>query len=205
MSKGLVIDLGKRYQNAFGYAPSTMSTGLKRAGFADALKSAEVYIQDTRAAFEELKLLIGATEILHFGYAGFITNNINVFAPPPIVRFSFRKRIVETPVSAGIYEELPEGGVVVEKYNHDPWDISIQGLLIDMDNHTYPGQKIKQIVALAKKDQIIDVQSVIFSDHGVTSIYIKELETTGVVGYPDTWQFSIQASSIKDISFIFKQ
>lgn len=199
----IVVDLGRRYNQAFGFVSSNSSSGLQKAGFADSVKGADVYLADARYSFEEMRIRRGAEEGLRFGYMGFVKNNSTVFAPPPMVSFSKSKTMEETVLDKGDKPNPDTGDVVVERYNHNPWDITIQGLLIDMDNHSYPGEKIRQIVRFFNVDDVMDVESEIFMDHGIKTIYLLDIKTSGVAGYPDTWQFTITAKSIKPVTFDF--
>lgn len=196
-NKGLIIDVGKRYNNAFGFASNNSSQSLKRAGFADAIKNADVYLQDTRTNFEEIQLKVGAQEIAVFGYMGFVKQLEAVYAPPPMVSFRKGKRMEETVLDG------PDGQVV-EKYGHRSWDITIQGLLINMDTHYYPGEKIRKLIEIFNRDERYDVVSQVFSDHGIKSIYLTDMDDQGVQGYPDTWQFTLYAKSIVPVYFDLK-
>lgn len=187
----LVIDLGKRIQAAFGFVSGNSSEQLQRAGFIDEIKNAEVFVKDSRTLFEELAIINGGTT-LKFGFAGFLNQQGNVFAPPPLCTFKKGKRIEET-VLDGI------DGQVVENYGHKPWEITIQGVLIEMENHVYPQKKVKQLIDAFHVDDVWEVQSQVFADHQIKSIYFTDIDDGPVQGFEDTWSFTLNAKSIKPV------
>lgn len=201
----MIIDLGKRYVAAFGFISSNQGDSLNATGFSNAVNNAEVFVTDGRSSFEEFTLKHDDV-VLKFGYMDFIKNDANVFAPPPIVTFRHGKRIGETIVNSNDSEgtEL-EFGQVVEMYGRKPVSISIQGLLIDMDNHKYPGDKIRKLVDEFYYNGIWEVEGKIFRDNRIRSIYFSgDLELSGVQGFEDTWQFTLEAMSIKPVEFFLK-
>lgn len=204
-AKKKVIDLGNRFQSAFGFVTNNKSTTLaKSKSFNAAIGTSSATIVDGRSSFEEFTMSRPGLK-LKFGYTGFV-NNDNVFAPPAILSFKSSKRIEETIVTSvdRSGEELAYGQVV-ELYGSMPINITIKGLLIDMDTHQYPSAKVKQLAELFNYNGIWIVEGQIWGDKGIKTIYIESMEDGGIQGYMDTWQFTLEARSISPIEFGFKK
>ncbi len=197
-TKKQVIDIGKRLQSAFGFVSSNMSEQLKRKGFDKKIGTAEVFIRDGSKRFEEVLLKNDTGLELLFGYDAMNDSLGNIFAPPPMVSFSKSKRIERT-ILDGVQ------GEVVEQYGHKPWEITVQGIIVDMNNHEYPGDRIRKLVRCFDYDGIWEVQSSIFLDHKIKSVYWEDISTTGVQGFEDTWQFTLKGFSIRPVEAILNQ
>lgn len=203
-----IIDLGSRFQQAFGFISNNQAESLQRANFSDSIANAEVYLKDTRSSFEEITLVRKSNNQVisfRFGYMGFIEQDDNVFAPPVICSFKHAKRIGQTIVSVNSDsgDEL-EYGEVVENYGRKPVGITIRGVLIDMQNHKYPSDRLKRLMELFYYNGTWEVEGQIFRDHKIKSIYFTEMEDAGVQGFEDTWSFTIEAQSIKPVEYFFK-
>lgn len=199
-----IIDLGARLQAAFGYVSANISKELQHAGFTKELQSADVFVRDTKTSFENLTIKQSFLLQFKFGYAGFINQQEKFFAPPPMLTFRKRKRIEVTNVDgAGDGNDVNKAGEVVENYGHESWNITIQGLLIDMDNHNYPSEKVKELIGMFESDAPWIVESQLFQDHQINTIYFTEVESAGIQGFEDTWSFTLQARSIKPVEFAF--
>jgi Domain of unknown function (DUF6046) len=203
-AKRKVIDLGNRFQSAFGFVSSNQGESLQQTGLTDSLSGAAVVVQDGRSSFEEFTLRRPGLEF-KFAYTGFV-NAANVFAPPALLSFKSSKRIGSTIVSSNDAEGQEVAyGEVVENYGRKPVAITIRGLLIDMDNHEYPGDKVKQLTALFDWNGVWEVEGQIWRDKGIKSLYIESMEDGGVQGFMDTWQFTLEAFSIKPVEFFIKK
>ncbi|GGE89431.1 hypothetical protein SAMN05443634_104107 [Chishuiella changwenlii] len=124
-----------------------------------------------------------------------IKKNIkHIYSPPLIMDFSQEKSLVETEVN-------DDNPIIVERWGTKPWSISIKGLLIDMEEHNYPEDKINSLNKLWKNNTIIKVTGAQFLDKDIASIYFKSIDFSPLVGFQDTIQFSINATSIKPVSF----
>ncbi len=191
-----IIDIGSRLQSAFGYVTSNVSPTLTKAGFNDEIRTAEVFILNGNTTFEEL-VLTGNSTKLKFGYTDLIKGIGDVFAPPPMVTFTKAKRIEIT------HQDGVDGDVV-ERYGHKAWEVTLEGLLIDMDNHQYPSEKVQQLNNLFDYDGIWDVESQIFSDHKIRSVFFESIDSAGVQGFPDTWTYTLKGYGIKPVEWFLK-
>lgn len=199
-----VLDLGGRFQNAFGFVGGT-GESLQQTNFNDSLTGANVVVKDGRSTFEEFVLKRPGLE-LKFGYTGLMKEIDDVFAPPPLVTFKKSKRIGETIVSSNDESgnELSYGQVV-EQYGRMPVEISIRGILVDMVNHQYPSEKVKQLDNLFDYNGAWDVEGQVFRDKKIKSIYFLSLDDSGVQGFMDTWSFTLEAKSIKPVEYFLKK
>lgn len=199
-----VLDLGGRFQNAFGFVGGT-GESLQETNINDSLSGANVVVKDGRSTFEEFVLKRPGLE-LKFGYTGLIKEIEDVFAPPPLVTFKKSKRIGETVVSSNDDKgNEVEYGQVVEQYGRMPVEISIRGVLIDMVNHQYPSEKVKQLDNLFDYNGAWDVEGQVFRDKKIKSIYFTSLDDGGVQGFMDTWSFTLEAKSIKPVEYFLKK
>lgn len=200
-----IVELGKRFSNAFGFVSSNGNTAAQEAGFADITTGAAVVVKDGRSSYEEFTLKANGIE-LKFGYTGLVDVVDNVFAPPPLVSFKRSKRIDETIVSSNNLDGTEANfGQVVENYGRKPIEISIKGILVDMVNHQYPSDKVKLLNDLFDYNGIWNVEGQIFRDHNIYSLYITDAEDAPVQGYMDTWSFTLEARSIKPVLYFLNK
>ncbi|MNE84905.1 hypothetical protein D3C80_1818490 [compost metagenome] len=94
---------------------------------------------------------------------------------------------------------------VVERYGTKSWEISIKGILIDMVNHNYPSQKVRQLREFFEYNRPFGVEGQIWDDLNIRSIYFSDTEIGGIPGYADTIQFDLTARSIKPAEFFLNQ
>lgn len=208
------IDLATRYQNAFGFVAKNVAGKLLGVGLSNSgLYTNIQLIENKEASFDEM-ILTGNGFDLKFGAYPFVGGNYglldslgilgneesisDVFAPPPMFTFSRGKNIKTTAIPGSDAE-------VVENYGLKSWQIKMQGLLIDMKDHTYPSQQIQQFRKVFEVGSQFDVESEIFDDLGIYSIYFTEINSlSGVEGFEDTWKYSITARSISPVEFGLK-
>lgn len=194
MSK--VIDLGGRLKSAFGYVSANESENLRKQKFSEenGISGAGVYVKNS--SFEELNIKKNETENLMFGSLMFNKNDSNIFAPPPMISFSKSKKLIITEIDGADSE-------VVERYGDRSWEIKMQGILVDMKNHQYPKTQVKKLNEFFEVGAPFAVESEMFDDLNIKSIYLTDVEIAGVAGYEDTIQFTITARSIKPVEFFF--
>jgi len=118
----------------------------------------------------------------------------NIFAPPLLMGFSQEKSLIETEVN-------DDDPIVIERWGTKPWDITINGLLIDLNNRFYPTDEIRRLNKNWKYNGVVKVVGKQFEELDIDSIYFRSISFTRVEGYQDTVQFTINASSIKAVNF----
>ena len=132
---------------------------------------------------------------LNFSIGGLTSETEGVFAPPPLMRFRRTKNITVTVVDGGDEAEI------VENFGVNSWDIELNGLLVDMDEHAYPGTKVQELAKFFEINDVIEVACPLLLDMGIKSIYFKEQGFEPVEGFPDTVKYSLTAKSIKPALF----
>ena len=92
---------------------------------------------------------------------------------------------------------------VIECFGTKSWVVTIEGILIDLDAHEYPSEKVQKIRKLFEINDILEViDNRICDDWGIQSIYIEDMGELKVVeGYNDTVKYKLKANSIKPLEF----
>lgn len=191
--KNITIDLVGRYAAAFGMMAAGKAIEkvfVEKSNNKD--YSFETYpLIDSDVEYS--KMVIPGLEPLEFS-AVLHGDRGNLFAPPLLLGFSQEKSFIEGEVN-------DDDPVVVERWGMKPWDITINGLLIDLDNRIYPSDEIRRLNQNWKYHGVVKVIGRQFEEKDIDSLYFRSINFTVVEGYQDTVQFSINASSIKAVNF----
>lgn len=190
-------NLGDRFKMAFGFVAAKMSTPLTAKGFeaeVEQPKNSQVLLWDDKTKFDEVKLYRDKIEF-DFAFREIAEEYDTVFATPPMLSFSRQKKLIVTSI------DNVDDIEVVERYNTSPYDIDWKGLLIDMDNHTFPADKLKKLNEIFKFNGIWNVSSEIFDALEITAIYIQEVQIDFVEGFEDTIAYSFKMRAIKDLEY----
>lgn len=189
----ITIDLAARYASAFGM----MAAG-------KLIEKAFVNKKDpNNYSFQTYPLLDSNVERVEFVVPGLERLVFDavlhgdrgvLFAPPLLMNFSQEKSLIETEVS-------DDDPIVIERWGTRPWDITINGLLIDLTNRIYPSDEIRRLNQNWKYQGVVKVIGVQFEELDIDSIYFRSVNFTRVEGYQDTVQFTMNASSIKAVNF----
>lgn len=191
--KNITIDLVARYAAAFGMMAA--ASAIER-----------VFIEKKSKSdynFETYPLQQDDLEFVQFQIPGLDTLEFdsiltgdrgNIFAPPLLMSFSQEKSFIETEVN-------DDDPIVIERWGTKPWNITINGLLIDLENRYYPSDEIRRLNKNWRYNGVVEVVGKQFEELDIDSIYFRSIEFTRVEGYSDTVQFSINASSIKAVNF----
>ncbi len=156
----------------------------------------ELY-ENVNPSFAEIKLSYEDQE-LHFGFMNLKGNDdkdASILAPPPLVTFERSKNTTITIIDDGDESEI------VENFGLNSWDIEIEGMLIDLNNHHYPQEALKKLSVFFEINDIITVTSGLFNDLNIHSLWFKKQGVKPVEGFPDTIRFSLSAKSIKPAEF----
>jgi hypothetical protein len=111
-----------------------------------------------------------------------------------MIGFSQEKSLIETEVN-------DDDPVVIERWGTKPFNITIDGLLIDLDNRIYPSDEIRRLNQNWKYNGVIEVVGRQFEELDIDTIYFRSIDFTKLEGFQDTVQFSINASSIRAVNF----
>ena len=186
--QSIVLDLATRYGRALGIVLS--SEGMNQVVITKEDNKYQVETFGEATNFEEITMEYENTRLVFNSFIG--GEQSTVFAPPPILSFSRSKKLIETETN---------GSTIVERWNTNEWEITIQGILVDIENHNYPDSQIQQIVTLFEHNDIIKVVGAQFYDKGIDSIYIDSITINPKEGYSDTVAYTLSAKSVKEVTF----
>ncbi len=201
-----------RYNDAFGWmamkvAPRLIQAGLGGANFM--LMDIEGF--DTGdASFADMLLKSNHTGKEYFFGVGSmgdsraalpfqkpsISEASRYLAPPPMVRFRRGKNVVKTGIDNSPYE-------VIENFGLRPWDIEMSGIVVDVENHAFPRQLMREINDMFTTPGTFQVTGDIFNTLEVNEIFFEsDFEVGFVEGYKDTVKFSVKAISTAPVPFL---
>ena len=179
------IDLYSRYQAAFGFIPQLKDVIMP--------VNLSVY-QRGDATFADI-VLTSSNNKKYVFKTGETIGGEQIIAPPPMVSFAREKHINKTIIDNSDYE-------VIEDFGLQSWAISWDGILVDMKNHWYPQEFLKKVNEMFSFQGIMEVNSVLFYDLGINSIYFQSISDLQFVeGYNDTIKYKLQAYSVKPTEF----
>ena len=211
------IDITDRMFAAFGYVPSGYpKQEVMRAGIAAAYASdAAISIGLGRANIALIKNRIGANVFVNgCSFADLTLRNsengkcyefangllseaaTGILAPPPMLSFQRDKNIIKTAVDGSDSE-------VVESFGCKSWEITMEGILVDMENHQYPQTKMQEFREMFEINNTFEVLDCdILADLGIENVYIDKLnELKVLMEYQDTIKYKLIAHSIKPVEF----
>lgn len=195
--RNITIDLVSRYAAAFG--------AIEAGKFIDklfieqnresdySLRFYDAASKDFKERPDYVKLEIEGGEILEFSSILNVDDSV-IFAPPPVLKFSRDKSLVETLVN-------DDDAVIIERWGSKPWQIEIRGLLIDFKNRVYPSDEIKRLNRVWQHPGIINAIGKQFEEKDIDSLYFKDIEFQILEGFPDTIKFKINANAIKAVNW----
>lgn len=191
------FDFTGRVKAAFGFVAATTATRLAQEAFGDVTAVSDlnvgVYLNNREATFDEVTLYNGS-ESYHFAYKSLAEQYSEVFATPPMLSLRRAKKLVITPVDNSDIE-------VVERYGTEPYEITWRGLLIDMENHEFPIDKMEAINLLFEVNREWMVSSEILRKVGILSVYVRDMQIDFVEGFEDTIAYTMTLRQIKPVEF----
>ena len=200
-----ILDFNARFQSAFGIVPVLTSNDRTIPGgqYLPILNAPDL-ISDTPSTFEDTEFRHGDEYLNFSGGRLSKTGNLgNVFAPPLIWVPRKGKRTIITNLNALPEQSQAEdaGYEVVERYGDSEWDINIQGLIVDMDQHIFPLEKLQRLRRFFEISAPVEVVGQIWDVLNIRSIWFGEFIPYGVPGFQDTVSFTLQARSIRPVEF----
>jgi hypothetical protein len=195
------FDFTGRYLAAFGFVAASVGGRLLNE-FAniirnDNLNEASVYLWDKSTAFDEVSIYrddAGTNEEYLFAFRSLAEEYSNVFATPPMLSLKRSKKLVITPIDNSDIE-------VVERYATEPYEITWRGLLIDMENHEFPLEKMETLNKIFEVNGVWNVASELLQAVGVEAIYIKDISFDFVEGYEDTISYNMTTRAIRPLEY----
>lgn len=205
---GITIDLYSRYQRAFGFVAKLGFTEAQKALARASMDMYESPMYNQNNGGEMALYERGDSTFANFELENSNTNTKikfaitenfelldGVLAPPPMVSFSANKTIINTLIDNSDFE-------VVESFGSQSYDITIDGILVDVENHWYPSELIKQVHKLFKINGTYKVVGQQFADLEIEEIYFKTLsELSMIEGFNDTVKYKLNAKAIKPVEF----
>jgi hypothetical protein len=176
---------------------AALSIGLGRANIGRIREriGGNVFVQNT--CFADLTLRSSADGTSYEFRNGILTDAIaGVLAPPPMLSFTRDKNIITTAIDGS-------DAVIVESFGVKPWTITIDGILVDLENHHYPGSKMRQLRELFEANTTFEVWDCdILADLGIEQVYFEDIKELKVLeDYQDTVKYKLTACSIKPVEF----
>lgn len=198
----MIIDFKMRYQAAFGYVTNSVSRRLAGMGFdvsSDTVSKAnfEVYTWDENNKFDEVTIrrsVGGRKEEYAFGALNMLDDNTDMFAMPPMISPKAAKKLIVTSLDGDCLES-------VERYGTEPYEFTMQGLLIDMHNHQFPLDKLRDINRIFKYNGIWNVDSEILNALDIHAFYIKDVDIGFLEGFEDTISYTLSCRQIQSLEY----
>jgi hypothetical protein len=189
----ITIDLVARYAAAFGMMAAGKTI---EKVFIEKTENKDYnfqYFPLQDGNIEYVKMVVPGEDPLEFS-AVLHGDRGSIFAPPLLIGFSQEKSLIETEVN-------DDDPIIIERWGTKPWDITINGILIDLNNRIYPTDEIRRLNKNWKYNGVVKVIGKQFEEKDIDSLYFRSINFTAVEGYQDTIQFTINASSIKAVNF----
>jgi len=190
----MIFDFSGRVQAAFGFVTAAASRVLYDKMFGDVVKESninvDVFLSGKEATFDEITLRYNNSESYYFAYRSFSDDYSNIFATPPMLSMKRAKKLIITPIDNSDIE-------VIERYGTEPWEITWRGLLIDMENHEFPIDKMEALNKIFEANREWTVDSEILRKVGVETIYIRDISIDFVEGFEDTIAYTMTTRAIR--------
>ncbi|MDR2806259.1 MAG: DUF6046 domain-containing protein [Dysgonamonadaceae bacterium] len=195
------FDFTGRYMAAFGFVAANVAgrlgnelAGIVR-GDSELGSNNAVYLWDKNTSFDEVTLYEDVKEKGYvFGFRSITDDYSSLFATPPMLSLKRSKKLIITPVNNS-------DTTVVERYTTEPYEITWRGLLIDMENHEFPLDKMEQMNKIFEVNGVWNVASEILQAVGVQSVFIKDLSFDFVEGYEDTISYTMTMQAIRPLEY----
>lgn len=193
----MTFDLASRFKNAFGFV------ALKADEKSNILKTTNanglsVFELDDDSVFDEVTFYDKVEgDNFAFSWKSVSENDeqlTSVLASPPMFQFRRSKKLIVTPIDNSDTE-------VVERYATRSWLLTMKGLLIDMEEHNFPLDKLEKLNELFEKNKIWNVASEICQALKIESVYFDDIDIRFIEGYEDTIAYTIMAHSIKPLEY----
>ena len=187
----IIIDLAGRYAAAFGIVKASEMMAAVSLTKEDNKYQVD-FFDDFNPVTEDVRLRYEGNELRFFSMLS--GDSSSVFAPPLMMDFRRGKDLVKT-------ETNGDDNVVVERWGTGPWEISMRGILIDVENRQYPTEQVRKLHRLFKHNNVVEVVGNLFEEKDIDMIYLEDVSITPLEGYSDSIQFSFTAYSIKAVNW----
>ena len=195
----MIFDFTSRFKSAFGFVAANAVSRLVEQAFGDVRPAndgygLQVYTMN-EGTFDDVELYRnnGAEKYL-FAYRSMAESYNEIFATPPMLSLKRAKRLVISTIDNTDTE-------VVERFATEPWEITWRGLLIDMENHEFPIDKLELLNTIFEVNSIWHVSSEILRKVNVLAVYIKDIDVSFIEGYEDTIAYTLTLRAIKPLEY----
>jgi hypothetical protein len=209
-----VTDILQRYQGGWNFVGGALAANLEgyinagifRAGIdynnrhynkqssEKDFKGLQRYAEETWN-FADIELVYN-DQVLKFGCSTMFDDGDGSFvAPPPVISFKRTKNIGITVIDDSDESEI------IENFGINSWEIDVRGVIVDMQNHLYPQRQVQELSRFFAINDIIEINSPLFNDMGICSIWFKEQTIEPVEAFPDTIKYTFIAKSIRPAEF----
>jgi hypothetical protein len=186
----MIFDFTGRFAAAFGFVPGSLL-----GAALDAISPLNVGEMGVNADdFDDVRLYRGQEDEYYFAFKALGDGYGGVLATPPMLSLKRSKKLIETEVDNSSI-------VVVERYGTQPYEIDWKGLLIDMDAHVFPLDKMESIHKIFEVNAEWSVSSQILNALGIESVYIRSVSFDFVEGYEDTISYTLDMRAIKPLEY----
>lgn len=192
-----IINIGERFQSAYGFVPVMLTNekGMPGGQYLPAFGVKTYDALQLEQTFEDVAIYGNGHDLEFKGNMISKSGSLGkVFAPPPMISYRRAKKLIITNVDGTDTE-------VVERFNNGVWEMTIQGLLVDMEEHLFPKDKLTILNDIFEIGAVFNVTGEWFEALKIDSIYLLEFMPGGVQGYMDTVTYTIVARSIKPVEF----
>jgi len=195
-----VLDLAVRYKTAFGFVAYDAYQDYKaknksKQDGGNPFSSNGFYVK-SGFCFSDMELSREGY-LLKLGDPDFFARSqaSTLFVGPPMISVSREKILSITTPDRSSSE-------IVENFGKKANDIKIKGVIVDMAEHHYPGNQVKQLRQFNDIEGYFDVCCQFLNDLGIYSLHITSMdEITGVEGFEDTLSYSFSARSAQPSEF----
>ena len=174
-----------------------ISNSRERTGHTTFSGDVEVNVYTNNFTFADLKLKSAKDgKEYEFRNSILMKGESGIFAAAPMLKFDRSKKITATAIAGS-------DNVVVEDFGLEPWTITMDGLLIDLDAHQYPTAKMQTFRQMFETPDIFDVlECRLMRDLGIYALYFEKVDSLSVLeDYPDTVKYTLKAKSIQPPEF----
>lgn len=192
------FELEQLYRTAFGYRGTPLKT---------AERQPEIPVNHSGtllARAEKQSMLFGlkgktVKGIPLYMPTGFRVNGVPMQLPnEPILTFSTRKTIVETPLAGNTRR-----GTVKELINAEDWEIKIQGICLEEERNSYPHAQVLAIKELYDYNGHVDILNYVCQALlEIRKVVIRSLTFTGIQGHPYSQAYEMSLVSDEDFMLI---
>lgn len=124
-----------------------------------------------------------------------LRHNEKYIAPPPMMSLRRGKHVVISPIERSKYQ-------VVENFGLKSYQISFNGLLVDMENHQYPGHLLEKVRQIFEAPTTFTVSCPILNNLDINEVFIRDdFEVGFLEGFVDTVKYSFKAMATAPLEF----